>query len=194
MCNYFVHQCLLQDPLFANQLHDRYFDLRNTILSTSYLNHYIDSIQTLVDEAQVRHYTKWDILGKNVGTPEMETPPTTYAGEVTKLKTWIDVRITYLDKAIAKMYTPGISTVQNVNGSYSLRVFPNSATDFVYVEDVSAIEFIKVYNTMGQLVMDYKADGAYSIRLNVAELPSDIYMIQVKNQNNTLTTTKLLKR
>jgi hypothetical protein len=60
---------LLDDPSFANELHTRYNQLRKTILSEEYLNSYIDSIHTLVNEAQERHYQKWPILGENVGTP-----------------------------------------------------------------------------------------------------------------------------
>ncbi len=41
--------------------------LRKTILGEIYLNHVIDSVATLLDEAQERHYQKWKILGINVG-------------------------------------------------------------------------------------------------------------------------------
>ena len=88
---------LLQDTNFTNELHTRYSFLRKTILSDESLYHYIDSIYTLVNEAQVRHYQRWSILGINVGTPEVDAQPTTYDGEITKFKNWISTRLTWLD-------------------------------------------------------------------------------------------------
>ena len=88
---------LLEDTTFANELHTRYTSLRKTILSEEYFNHYIDSICTLVSEAQVRHFQKWPILGKNVGTPEVDEQPKTFEGEITKFKNWITTRLTWLD-------------------------------------------------------------------------------------------------
>src|SRR5208283_2378201 len=77
--------------------HTRYSLLRKTILSEESLNHYIDSIHTLVNEAQVRHYQRWPILGIDVGTPEVDAQPTTFDGEITKFKNWISTRLTWLD-------------------------------------------------------------------------------------------------
>jgi hypothetical protein len=88
---------LLEDEIFANELHSRYTQLRKTILSGEYFNHYIDSISTLVSEAQVRHYQKWPILGINVGSPEIDEQPKTFEGEITKFKNWISTRMNWLD-------------------------------------------------------------------------------------------------
>jgi hypothetical protein len=90
---------LLQDSTFANELHTRYSLLRKTILSKETIYHYIDSIRALVNEAQVRHYQKWPILGgSSEGAPEVDEQPTTYDGEITKFKNWISTRLTWLDE------------------------------------------------------------------------------------------------
>ncbi|HUV00180.1 MAG TPA: CotH kinase family protein, partial [Bacteroidales bacterium] len=61
---------LLEDNKFANMIHSRYFELRKTILSLNYIYNQIDSVASLLDDAQQRHFQKWKILGINVGTPE----------------------------------------------------------------------------------------------------------------------------
>jgi hypothetical protein len=85
---------LLQDPHFANNLKHRYRSLRETILSTETIFSYIDSVSTFLNEAQKRHYTRWDILGENVGVPEVGYIPTTFNTEIGKFKNWIETRQT----------------------------------------------------------------------------------------------------
>ena len=62
---------LIQDSTFANELNCRTFNLRNTILDTSNLFHFIDSLENILNDAQERHFIRWPILGVNVGTPEL---------------------------------------------------------------------------------------------------------------------------
>jgi hypothetical protein len=89
---------LLEDDEFADQIYERYFSLRRTILGETYLHHVIDSIAALLDDAQNRHYQKWQILGINVGTPEYGEQPETYSGEIVKFKNWINRRLNWLDE------------------------------------------------------------------------------------------------
>lgn len=49
---------LIQDPVFADELACRYFNLRQTILDKETLFEYIDSLGNYVDQAQARHYTR----------------------------------------------------------------------------------------------------------------------------------------
>jgi len=59
----------------------------------------MDSIHTLVNEAQVRHYIKWPTLGVvSTGAPEVEPQPVTYNAAVFQMKKWITTRLTWLDK------------------------------------------------------------------------------------------------
>jgi formylmethanofuran dehydrogenase subunit D len=93
---------LVSDTVFANKCHDRYFQLRKTILSIPQINFYIDSIANLLDGPQKRHYALWNTLGKRpgveiLGTPEIDSFPKTYQGEVAKLKKWISQRLDFLD-------------------------------------------------------------------------------------------------
>ena len=89
---------LLQDSTFANALYCRYTELRSTILDISYLHNYIDSVASLVSNAQARHYQKWPTLGLNVGTPEVGPIPNSFQGEVDYLKSWIALRLDWLDE------------------------------------------------------------------------------------------------
>jgi hypothetical protein len=85
---------LVSDSNFADKCHDRSFKLRQNMLSDAWIDAYIDSIEFLLNEPQKRHYSTWNTLGKIpgveiLGTPEIDSFPKTYHGEVAKLKNWI---------------------------------------------------------------------------------------------------------
>jgi len=54
---------MLEDNEFADLIHKRYFELRKTILGQAFTDNIIDSVATLLNEAQTRHFQKWNTLG-----------------------------------------------------------------------------------------------------------------------------------
>jgi hypothetical protein len=76
---------LVTDSNFVNKCHDRYYKLRQTILSEAHIFRYVDSIANMLNDAQIRHYAKWNTLGKIsgieiLGTPEIDNIPIIYLG------------------------------------------------------------------------------------------------------------------
>jgi hypothetical protein len=183
---------LLQDEDFANALNKRYFELRNSYLSLSYLQSYIDSVQRLANEAQVRHYTKWNILSLNVGAPEVESQPSTYAGQVTKFSSWITTRLKWLDVNMPGKSIP--TQLDHNQDTYSFRVFPNPSSDQVYFESSSIIKEIKIFNSTGKQVL-WKSDlWTFESSINVSDLPSGIYVVTLKTLGTKPSSTKLIVR
>lgn len=183
---------LLQDEDFANALNKRYFELRNSYLSFSHLQSYIDSVQRLASEAEVRHYSKWNILSLSVGAPEVDGQPSTYAGQVTKFTNWIATRLNWLDTHMPGKSTP--TSIENDQIAFSYRIFPNPATDLVYIESSSTIQEIKVFNSSGKLVLGQSALWTYESMFNVSDLTSGIYVVTMKTIGNQPTSTKLIVR
>ncbi len=98
----------LQDPAYCTELRCRWNQLRQTTLSVATMNHYIDSVAALLAESQVRHFTRWPILG--VYTWPNPTPiPTTFAGEIQALKDWIVARTTWMDANLPGTCTPSVA-------------------------------------------------------------------------------------
>jgi hypothetical protein len=179
---------LLQDPDFANALNKRYFELRNSYLSFSYLNSFIDSVKNLANEAQVRHYTKWNILSQSVGAPEVDSQPGTYEGQVTKFKNWIQTRITWLDRNM-----PGNSTATDpIQADFSYRIFPNPTTDVVYLEASSEIQDIEIFHGSGKSVIHRSGLSVFSAKLDVSNLTPGIYLIHMKIKGKPYISSKLV--
>jgi hypothetical protein len=179
----------LQDTNFTNELHTRYSLLRKTIFSEESLYHYIDSIHTLVDEAQIRHYQKWPILGIGIGTPEVDAQPTTFDGEIAKFKNWISTRLTWLD---ANM--PGKDIQETgVQGTVAIPkdfvLFQNSPNPFNpttvinYQLAVSRHVVVKVYDILGRevttLVNEVRSAGYHSVNFSASSLSSGIYFYRI---------------
>ncbi len=185
---------LLQDTNFANELHTRYSLLRKTILSEESLNHYIDSIHTLVDEAQARHYQRWPILGIDVGTPEVDAQPTTFDGEITKFKNWISTRLTWLDANMPGRdnQETGVQGASAIPEEFSLlQNYPNpfnpQTTIFYSIPQTSTVT-LKVYDLMGREVAiliqnERKAPGNYEISFNASNLSSGVYFYKLQTQS-----------
>ena len=182
---------LMEDDLFQDELYTRYTTLRKTILSEETLNHYIDSVALLVQDAQARHYERWPILGINVGTPEVDYQPKSYAGEIIKFKNWISTRLSWLD---ANM--PGELIVSNqevsLNNPVRFRLFPNPVRNLLFVESDQLIKRIEIYNTTGILMNTRMTGSLYSLTVNVSQLPPGLYIVNTLLENNAVVTRRIV--
>jgi len=183
---------LLQDEEFANALNKRYFELRDSYLSFSHLQSYIDSVQNLANEAQVRHYTKWNILSASVGAPEVDSQPRTYAGQVTMFSNWIKTRLTWLDANMPGKSLP--TTVDLQQQAFSYRIFPNPASGLVYVEASSEINGIEVFNSGGKLVRSQSGLSACETQVDVSNFVPGVYLINMKLAGKQPIRSKLVVR
>ena len=158
---------LLQDTTFANELNCRYFNLRNTILDTTNIFSFIDSLSYMVREPQNRHYTRWPILGINVGTPEVGNQPTSYSGEIIKFKSWINERLIWLD-ANMPGNCPNVSVSENKK-TYVV-TYPNPSSDIVNIYSEVLLKNIKLFDNVGRLI--FKKENIYSknFQINVSDI------------------------
>lgn len=183
---------LLQDENFANALNNRYFELRKSYLSSQYLNSFIDSVQNLASEAQVRHYTKWPILSSSVGAPEVDSQPSTYDGQITKFKNWIQTRLTWLDGHMLGAST--VTATGKPETAPCYRIFPNPANEVVYLESSSEIQNIEVFNSGGICILNKSGIAAFSVKTDVSGFSPGIYIVRLKTKGNQPQTARLVVR
>ena len=158
---------LLQDSTFANELNCRYFNLRNTILDTSNLFHFIDSLENILNDAQGRHFTRWPILGVNVGTPEIGIQPTSYSGEIIKFKNWISERLTWLDNNMpANCPNVGLNELKKPY----LVTYPNPSLEILNIYSEAEIEEIIIYDNIGRAIKNLSSLKINNITLDVKKL------------------------
>lgn len=181
---------LLQDANFANALNKRYFDFRKSFLSNQYLTSFVDSVRNLVNEAQMRHYTKWPILSTSVGAPEVDYQPSTFDGQITKFKNWIQTRLVWLDRNMPGTTVTGDFDVFEAANNY--RLFPNPANSIVYLESQSEIESIEIFGIDGVNVFKSYHVGANLVKIDVTGFTPGMYIVRFKTAANKIRTEKLL--
>jgi len=181
---------LLQDSNFANALNKRYFDFRKSYLSSQYLNSFIDSVKNLVNDAQRRHYTKWPILSASVGAPEVDYQPSTFEGQITKFKNWIETRLIWLDRNM--LGTPVTADFDILEAANSYRLFPNPATDIVYLESQAEITSVNIVRLDGVSLFKNGKVAANLIPIDVKNFTPGIYIVHFKTNGNRFFAEKLI--
>lgn len=139
---------LVQDSLFCNYTRSRWNELRNDQLSKSVIFSKIDSVSNMLDKAQERNFTAWDILGKDVWPNYFIGQ--TYSDEISYLKEWFNKRISWLDENI-----PGTTDVALPWETKPTKIYPslfenNFTVEFELVENTE-VE-VCLYSTSGQLL------------------------------------------
>jgi hypothetical protein len=186
---------LMTDTAFTGSLNCRYTEARQNIFSAAGINAMIDSIQNLLNEAQVRHFEKWPVLGQYVW-PNPQPIPTSYAGEINALKNWIQTRTKWLDLNIPNK---GACATIEAGSGISIKVAPNPVTtngEFLLTSDSRQTVMMVICNSIGQTL--YKANisvhpGTNHLKnISFAEWQNGTYFIKVFAANGQSTMVKMI--
>ena len=178
---------LMQDSTFNNELRCAWEDYRQTILNMANISAYIDSMGSLVQNAQARHFQKWAILGRPGFDNEKEPVAATYNGELDTLKSWINKRLLWLDENI-----PGdcVTTEITETGlSDILNCYPNPANDY-FIIDYSLLSLanvsVRIYNYLGSEVIatikGIQGAGKHSLKFETTNLSPGIYFLEFETE------------
>lgn len=142
---------LKQDPEYFNLLVDSWQGYRSTILSDSRVNEVIDSLTTLLHDAQQRNFNSFPVLNSYVW-------PNNYVGgsyenEITYLKNWIFDRMAWMDDQLDHYKFPYSVPAADALDGIDLQVFPNPVVNemniLIYADRPCELQ-IEVYNTLAQ--------------------------------------------
>ena len=174
----------MQDTTFVNTLYCRWNNLRQTILSTEYLNNYIDSIATALNESQQRNFIQFPILGAYILPNPQNQLNADYGTEIADLKTWVTNRSGWMDWAI-QAHCPIIGIEENSIAS-TIIAYPNpfqSSTTFKFNLSKDANVCLKIMDVMGReiamVVNEHKPSGESKIIFDKGETPAGIYFYQL---------------
>ncbi len=168
---------LLQDPVFANELKCRYLELRETVLDTTHIFNFMDSVATMVDDAQQRHFAQYPVFGYLSGTPEVGALAADLSEEHAKMKQWISIRLQWLDENM-----PGqclnVAAVTHAPEAL-IRVFPNPGSRMVHVESDRTIRRIELMDMTGRELLHLDARGTYTASLDISSMASGPHILRV---------------
>ena len=179
---------LMQDVNFRNKLRCRWDNLRTTFLSETALNNYIDTTALYLNEAQARHFVKWENLGVNTGAPEVDADPNTFQGEITKFKNWISLRIAWLDANIPENSSGCNLGLHEKN--IDLKLFPNPVKNKLYFQNNSDINInsVSIFDTTGKCVFQ----SQFTEFIDLSFLSNGIYLCKLMGDKEILKTEKIV--
>jgi CotH kinase protein len=165
---------LLQDGHFTSAVDCRWTELRATLFDTESMFHFIDSVELALDVPQQRHFTAFPVLGQHNGAPEVGAQPTTYHGEIVKLKNWIQTRVAWLDANMPG--TCDITTSINEDNSMPLSLFPNpNHGTFTILNGEKEMNY-ELFSAIGSVVKKGELkEGENTFQLNE---PKGLYLLR----------------
>lgn len=188
---------LLSDTAFQSGLRCRWKALQNSTLSAGNLNHIIDSVVMLTEEARQRHFQQWPVLGQYVW-PNPQPIAATYEGEIQTLKQWLASRLEWIDKNLPNTGTCAGYPV-NINTTFIVEKLPNpyNGGEYVFVQSKdNQVLKIKAIDASGRLIW-YSGymltPGDNYFKIPVAGWAKGIYFFEFKNEKGERITKRVLK-
>jgi hypothetical protein len=83
--------------------------------------------------------------------------------------------------------------IDDPNATAEFSMYPNPATDHVFITSSNELERVTVYNTLGQLVLDEMVTGN-EYELKTAGYTPGVYMVRVQNAAGITTRTLTVQR
>lgn len=174
-------------------------DLRKTKYSNESIHAYIDSVVTLLNDAQERNFQAYPVLGYYVWPNYFIGE--TYQEEIDFLKNWVDARLDWMDSQIALLS----STSEHANeiaNAYEVYAFPNPFAEHLTlrIKLKQPVDLtIKVFNLLGQNVFiqeQYCFPGINDFNLTpeLSRFESGIYMYEIHSGGITLGKGKIIKK
>lgn len=194
---FFWYKLAREDSNFNNILYCHWESYRNKILSNAHIDHLIDSIATLTEEARGRHFVKWPILGTYLW-PNPQPIPADYPGEIAALKQWMRDRINWLDDNFPQK---GRCWPSNSGGTLIAKVYPNplsiSNTLKIFAKK-SQVVYVQIFNGIGKLVYQNRknlveGENVFTNEVNTAQWTKGIYFIRFTSSTGETSTQKLIK-
>lgn len=167
---------LFDDTTFRNKIYARWQVLKNSTFSINHIHGIIDSLVSLLDEAQVRNFEKWPILGVHID-PNYYVGQT-YQDEINYLKNWITARVQWMDQNMIGSPSNIIDSTVSVPEHFVLNQnFPNPfnpSTTISFQLPVKNHITLKIYDVIGKevaiLVNEEMQAGVYEIEFNTSLL------------------------
>ena len=187
----------IQDSSYVSDLRCRWKELRSGSLSDQRFTQLIDSVVGLLGEAQLRHFQRWQILGKYVW-PNPQPIATSYAQEIQYLREWIDSRLFWINQNLPNSgacfdYPP------DVVEDFIVTIAPNPIQGSGIIKVQSKFNqnlHIQVTDIAGRLFSIRKVplkSGINNISLHAEAWASGVYYITLTTDTGDKVSRKVIK-
>lgn len=166
----------LEDSTFTNELQCRWQYLRSTILEKNYIDNWIDSTATYLEESQERNFTRWPILGQYVAWNYFIGQ--TFQEEIDYLKWWFQSRSEYMDLNLPGNCNTTTSVAQDDLSKQAISIYPNPTNGILYTT-APINSNIRVLSIEGR-EMQFETSES---KIDLGQVPKGFYIIMINNQS-----------
>jgi hypothetical protein len=189
ICNFttqipFWWKRLLDAPSYRNGLRCRWNELREGPLHTDSLHQWIDSMANYLQEARIRNFQKWPIIGQYVNWNAFVG--NTYQEDLDFMKDYISQRAAWLDTNIPGICNVGIS---ETTMEPFFKCFPNPAQEWLSIESVDKGTIFKIMDAEGKFLKVIDASSP----IWIGELSAGLYLLQGISSNGQQQTLRFVK-
>jgi hypothetical protein len=189
---------LIADPYFLNELRTYYFKERKSggLLDVSRLQKEVDGYALELKDAQVRNFSKWQIIGQYVWPSPLPVAQS-YGGEVLELKNWINNRLRWIDQNMPEEFI--ILANEPPMENMKVTVFPNPFIDKLQVNiqnQKAEKATIQITDALGKQL--YVNNLNLTSGENIFDIPFDIsspemVFVKVKKASGSVVLQKAVK-
>ena len=176
---------MVTDPAFSRALKCRWETLRSTWMTDDYFSHTVDSIATVLQEAQERNYQQWPILGTYIWPNQYIG--LTYQHEVSYLKQWIKARLQWMDNNMPG--TCDVITGTETDASTDVIIYPNPVVQDFSIAGATGLISWEIVNAQGFSVLR----GTDRHGIDMSMLSPGIYTVMITH-GNSITYRRFVKR
>lgn len=168
-------------PAVSHKTNCRWQELREGPLHTDSLLQFIDENTALTEEARVRNFRRWDILGKYIWPNDFVADD--YDEEIDFLKTWLVERLAWMD---ANML--GDCKLANLKdsekGLLNFNIYPNPASSSIRVNAVPLVPMahFQLFDLLGNRVLEIEIQDANQ-EILLPDLASGVYVYVLKEDD-----------
>lgn len=202
ICNFttaipFWWEKLLDDPTYRNMLRCRWEELRQGPLKTSNINNFIDSVANHIQDARIRNFQKWPIIGVYVNWNGFVGQ--TYEEDLNYLKTYIEQRSLWIDNNLPGYCDLSLTEYQpepefhtvwpnpvKSELNFGVTLFNSSNSISVFITDMTGR--MVATKDVGPLNM-----GTHMFKLNDLNFESGNYIYRIVSEGSTIYSGKIIK-
>jgi hypothetical protein len=192
---------LREDPQYNAVLKNRWSYFRKTVLDYDYIDNLVDSIYSLLNEAQERNFERWPILSEWVWPNAFVGG--TYDNEITYLLSWTYDRLLWMDEQINSIVS--IPEDEIFGNAYEIYPYPNPFISRLYFRmylfDEARVTVL-LYDATGREVAALDSEYGpgfqditlYDQGVQGNTIQSGIYLYQIKINGKMVRSGKVIRQ
>jgi hypothetical protein len=108
--------------------------------------------------------------------------------------TWMDTNESEALIAMMKNAAVGIEENEISEANSLISVYPNPASNMLYISSESELNSVMVYDVVGQLVKQVNLDRDFNSNLDISDLNNGVYILQVETVSGEYNSSKFVKK